>query len=126
MSKIAKLPIFLLVFICTNTVAAESIGANTTNIGTDKIVQMIITLVVIIAVILFISFILKRTVLFRNKIGNNKLRVISSLPVGTKERVVLLEAQNKKMLVGITGSTINLLHVFKDDEAADEGTPSDQ
>ncbi len=45
--------------------------------------------------------------------GNQQqIRVLSAIPIGTRERIALIEVADKQLLVGITQHNINLLHSF--------------
>ena len=45
---------------------------------------------------------------------NTQLKIISSMPLGTRERIVLIDAGGQQLLLGITPTNINTLHVFAD------------
>lgn len=51
--------------------------------------------------------------------ANTHLKIISSLPLGTRERIVLIDAGGHQLLLGITPTHINTLHVFADPIAVD-------
>jgi len=42
------------------------------------------------------------------------MRIISAIPVGSRERIALVEIADKQVLVGITQHNINLLHSFEE------------
>ena len=42
------------------------------------------------------------------------MKIISSLPLGTREKLVLVEVGGKQLLLGVTSSQINTIHVFDD------------
>lgn len=44
--------------------------------------------------------------------ANSQLKILSSMPLGTRERIVLIEAGGQQLLLGITPTNINTLHVF--------------
>lgn len=46
--------------------------------------------------------------------GNSQLKILSSMPLGTRERIVLIDAGGQQLLLGITPTNINTLHVFTD------------
>ncbi len=46
---------------------------------------------------------------------NSTIKMLSSLPLGTRERITLIDVGGKQILLGITATQINALHVF--DEA---------
>lgn len=70
------------------------------------------SLLVVVGLILALGWAVRRfTGLAGNRNGLLKIRAV--LPVGARERIVLVEAGGKQLLVGITAQTINTLHVFE-------------
>ncbi len=51
--------------------------------------------------------------------GTTNIRVLSSFPLGTRERLVLIDAGGQQLLLGITPTQINTLHVFETPVIAD-------
>jgi flagellar protein FliO/FliZ len=45
---------------------------------------------------------------------NSQLKILSSMPLGTRERIILIDAGGQQLLLGITPTNINTLHVFAD------------
>lgn len=45
---------------------------------------------------------------------NPGMKVISSMPLGTRERLMLVEVGGKQLLLGVTATQINNLHVFEE------------
>jgi flagellar protein FliO/FliZ len=45
--------------------------------------------------------------------GARALKVVASLPVGARERVVLIEIAGEQMLLGVAPGSVNLLHRFE-------------
>ena len=70
-------------------------------------------LIAIIALIFALSHFVKR---FGSGTfsGNSQLKILSSMPLGTRERIVLIDAGGQQLLLGITPTNINTLHVFTD------------
>lgn len=58
---------------------------------------------------------------------NTQLKILSSMPLGTRERIVLIDAGGQQLLLGITPTSINTLHVFSDPIVIDSkpDAPSD-
>lgn len=54
--------------------------------------------------------------------ANTQLKIISSMPLGTRERIVLIDAGGQQLLLGITPTNINTLHVFADPIVVDSKT----
>ncbi len=44
--------------------------------------------------------------------GNTHLKIIATMPLGTRERIALIDAGGQQLLLGITPTQINTLHVF--------------
>lgn len=45
-------------------------------------------------------------------VAGNQMKVLAAMPLGTRERVVLLEVGGQQLLLGITATSINTLHAF--------------
>lgn len=66
------------------------------------------SLVLVIGVILLLAWMLKRMQV--PALGQQKgLRIISQLPVGTKERIAVVQVGEEQFLVGITSQSIQTL-----------------
>lgn len=89
-----------------------------TQIGTTY-GQNAIKLIGIIIFILVLMYVLKR--LRQTKFADSpEIRVINTVAIGTKERIILMEANNTMLLIGATPNHISTLHVF-DDSAPEQG-----
>ncbi|MFD2229930.1 flagellar biosynthetic protein FliO [Alkalimarinus sediminis] len=75
--------------------------------------KAILGLIAVVALIFAIAWFVKR---FTGLAVSNQqqMRIISAIPVGTKERIALIEVAEKQLLVGITQHNINLLHSFEE------------
>lgn len=87
---------------------ASSPGVNSTDW-----LKAILGLMAVVALIFAIAWFVKR---FTGLAVSNQqqMRIISAIPVGTKERIALIEVADKQLLVGITQHNINLLHSFEE------------
>jgi flagellar protein FliO/FliZ len=90
------------------------------------LLNTVIGLVLIIALIFGLSFFVKRFGA-GGFTGNNQLKVLSSMPLGTRERIVLIDAAGQQILLGITPTNINTLHVFAEPVVVsnENATPAD-
>ena len=88
---------------------APATGSRVGSVG--HLLNTVIGLVLIIALIFGLSFFLKRFGT-GNFAGNSQLKVLSSMPLGTRERIVLIDAAGQQLLLGITPTNIHTLHVF--------------
>ncbi|ACE82994.1 flagellar protein FliO [Cellvibrio japonicus Ueda107] len=44
--------------------------------------------------------------------GNAHMKMIAAMPLGTRERILLVEVGGKQLLLGVTAQQVNTLHVF--------------
>lgn len=89
----------------TSPTATPKIG------GSAHLLSVTLGLLAIIGLIFALSLFVKRfgTGSFA---GNGQLKILSSLPLGTRERIVLVDVAGQQLLLGITPTAINTLHVF--------------
>ncbi len=56
--------------------------------------------------------------------GGGPVRVVGGVHVGTRERVVIVEVRDKWLVLGVTGTHVNLLHTLdRPPEGAQGGVP---
>ncbi len=70
------------------------------------LVQLTLGLLVVLAIGL--SWLLRRYALPRDGL----IRVVGGLPLGTRERLLLIEVDQVRLLIGVTAQQIQTLHVF--------------
>lgn len=54
---------------------------------------------------------------------NPNMKIISTMPLGTRERLVLIDVAGKQLLLGVTANQINSLHVFDEPLVQPEQSP---
>ncbi|MFT5806396.1 MAG: flagellar protein FliO/FliZ [Moritella dasanensis] len=69
--------------------------------------QWLLSLFVVIAVIVMLAWIAKKTRVFGS--NHQQLHVIATLPLGPKERLIVVQVGSEQVLLGVTGQQINLL-----------------
>ena len=74
-----------------------------------NIATTLASLLLVIAIIVFLAWLLKRMRVAGISGNDSGLKVITQLAVGQRERVVLLQVGEEQMLVGITQHNISLL-----------------
>nr|WP_300307236.1 flagellar biosynthetic protein FliO [Halomonas sp.] len=83
-------------------------------------------LAVVVILILTLAALLRR----RNRSyqgAGARLRIVGSLPVGAKEKVVVMEVQGRWLVLGVGGSQITLLDTLEaqpETSSAEAGTPA--
>jgi flagellar protein FliO/FliZ len=80
--------------------------------GTGNMVKITLSLLLVLAVIVGIAWLLKRLNLTQQGKGN-VLRVIGSVAIGQRERVVLVEVGDTWLLVGVGPGQIRTLHTLE-------------
>ena len=93
-------------------------------INSSSIIQIIFVLISILILIYSIFWILKKkypSQLFSD--SNGRIRVISSLTVGPREKIFLIEVADKQFLLSGTPNNINLIKSF-DEKILDVGESS--
>ena len=66
-----------------------------------------------IVVLIFAAGWVGRRLQGRQFVGGRRLRCLESLPVGSRERVLLLEADGQRVLVGVGAGGVRTLHVYE-------------
>ena len=72
---------------------------------------VLLMLLGIVCLILGLAWFVKRFGGF-NMTGGRDMRVLSSVPLGARERVALIDVKGQQFLVGVTTQNINHLHTF--------------
>jgi len=73
--------------------------------------NMVLGLVVVIALILGLAWILKKYARLPNS-NQVDMKVLGGLSLGTREKAILIEVENTRLLVGVTPGHIQTLHVL--------------
>lgn len=103
-------------------VAPAAAAAPEINVGAE-LVRVVLSLVGIIALI-FAAGWLSRRLQGRASPGGRRIRCVETLAVGARDRVLLLEADGKRLLVGVGQGGMRTLHVYEGEiEAADAIAP---
>jgi flagellar protein FliO/FliZ len=90
-----------------DTTAAPALAAP----GMSNAWEVVIGLVLVIAVIIAVGWLMRR--LYPGAAGGSgQLRVLAALPLGPRERLLLVDAAGKQLLLGVTTQQITALHQF--------------
>ena len=77
------------------------------NPSTDA-TTMILSLLIVLMVVVASAYLLKKFQVTTQK-SHQHLKVVTSLHVGTKERVVIVQVADKQLVLGVTANQITLL-----------------
>lgn len=80
---------------------------------------MILSLLIVLMVVVASAYLLKKFQMTTQK-SNQNLKVVSSLHVGTKERVIVVQVAEKQLVLGVTANQITLLDTL--DNVLDESS----
>jgi flagellar protein FliO/FliZ len=74
-----------------------------------NLVQTFLGLLLVLVCIVLVAWLLKRSNSFHTA-ASGKLKVIAGIPLGTRERAVLVQIGDEQLLLGVTPQQINTLH----------------
>jgi len=87
-------------------------------VSSGNIVQIIFSLLLVLAAIVLVAWLLKRVNATQLGAGN-QLKVLGSVAVGQRERIVLVEVKDTWLVVGVGPGQIRTLHTLHKQELAD-------
>lgn len=79
---------------------------------TGELIRVVLSLGGIVALI-FAAGWLTRRLQSRQFIGGRRLRCVESMSISARERVLLIEADGKRLLVGVGAGGVRALHVYE-------------
>lgn len=110
---VAASSILLLILVCNNALAAELSKPDMMKsvLDTGSIAQMIGGLMLVVVLIAALTVFLKKIGYGQFK-GNEHIKCVAGISLGNKERILLLQAGGKQLLIGVGQGSIQTLHVF--------------
>jgi flagellar protein FliO/FliZ len=101
------------------TAAATSVGSAPDTLAT--MLTLGVGVLAVVAIIFGCAWIVRRMSGMTG--GNNRaMKVVSVMPMGTRERIALIDVGGKQILIGVTPQAIRTLHVF-DEPVVAPGEP---
>jgi len=83
--------------------------------------SMIVSLLFVLVAIFVVAWILKKLQVGGSAV--NGLKVVTSLNLGSKERLVVVQVGKKQLLLGVTGQQINMLETLAEPIEIKSGVP---
>ncbi len=80
-------------------------------ISTEGMLKMAVGLLVVLAIIGAIAWLLKRFALHPTT-ASSAIKIIASAGIGQRERIVLVEIENTRLVLGVAPGSVNKLHCF--------------
>ena len=75
---------------------------------TGDLISMVLSLIVVLVLIVVLAIFVKK--LNPNLANSDEFKVVRSLPLGSRERLMVVEIDNAQHLLGVTPHSINYLH----------------
>jgi flagellar protein FliO/FliZ len=88
---------------------ARTAAAQSPAVDAGDVTSMILSLIVVLALILAAAWVFKRAPFSLAQRGDGPLRIVATLPLGPKERLLLVEARGREVLVAVGQSGIAVL-----------------
>lgn len=92
-----------------NTASAAKAAAPAAGVSFASLAGMVMALLMVLALILAMAWLLRRLSGMGGQ-GAQSLRTVASLAVGAKERVIVVQAGETQLLLGVTAHQVTLLH----------------
>ncbi|MBX9609881.1 MAG: flagellar biosynthetic protein FliO [Gammaproteobacteria bacterium] len=95
----------------------ESFGAGTAPVTAGHAAQVVLGLLVVLGMILAAAWAARRLQVIRPRAAG-RIRVLEGLAVGTRDKLLLVEVEGRRMLLGLSPGRIALLSELGSGEAA--------
>jgi len=79
-------------------------------VSSEAVFQLVGGLALVILLIVLVAWLLRRATGLQRT--GSSMKVLASLPLGTRERAVLIQAGEQQLLLGVTAGQVTLLHAF--------------
>ena len=96
---------------------AMPVAAPDVNVG-GELLRVVLSLLGIIALILVAGW-LSRRMQHRSGSAGRRIRCVETFALGTRERLLLLDADGKRLLIGMGAGGMRTLHVYDDASPAE-------
>ncbi|MDB7011952.1 flagellar biosynthetic protein FliO [Escherichia coli] len=94
-------------------------------VSSAPLLQVSGALIAIIALILAAAWLVKRLGFAPKRTGVNGLKISASASLGARERVVVVDVEDARLVLGVTAGQINLLHKLPPSAPAEDMPPAD-
>jgi len=87
-------------------VMSSNASAKVEIISVGSVVQMLLALIFVIGLIWGLNKFTSKQFM---KLGGESLSIVSSVPVGQKERVILIDVEGERVLIGVSPGTVKFI-----------------
>jgi flagellar protein FliO/FliZ len=95
--------------------AQKQLGVSVSPLGADSLLSTVGGLLLVLAIIIGGAWLFKRYAQLPMG-GKGMVRVIGGASVGTRERVVVVEVENQRLLLGVAPGQVRTLHILQGSE----------
>ncbi len=104
--------------------AAPHAAATAAPVGASGLASVTLALLLVLAAIFAVAWVARRVRGIGNRVGN-AIDVLADVPLGPKERAVLVKVGSEHVLIGVAPGRVSALHVLREPvELARSATPS--
>ena len=94
-------------------------------VSAAPLLQVSGALIVVIVLILAAAWLVKRLGFTPKRNGTNGLKVSASASLGARERIVVVDVEDARLVLGVTAGQINLLHKLPPSAPTEERPQAD-
>ena len=95
---------------------------STPGLGGGDVLNMVISMLFLVAVIVVLGWLYSRS-RFVGSGNNDAINVVATRALGPKERLLIVEVADQQLLVGMTATAVQTLHVFDKPVAIKKSPP---
>lgn len=101
--------------------AAQEVSAG---VGSAQLLTVLMSLILVVLLIFSLAWLVRRLGIGGGLLARSAvMKIIATLPLGTRERLVIIEVGGKQLLLGVTAHSIQTLHTFDESLALPEKAP---
>jgi flagellar protein FliO/FliZ len=97
----------------THLFAAPHAAPAAAPVGAGGLVSVTLALLIVLAAIFAVAWLARRVRGIGNRVGN-AIDVLAEMPLGPKERAVLLKVGAEQVLIGVAPGRVSALHVLRE------------
>ncbi|RDE23023.1 flagellar biosynthetic protein FliO [Motiliproteus coralliicola] len=110
-SLLALLPAISLAEIAASSAAPSIVGVRTQDFDYAALAQLVVGLVLVLLLFVVLAWLVKRSGV-AGGFAHSRMKVISTLPLGARERAVLVQVGDRQLLLGVAPGRVSLLQSF--------------
>lgn len=107
--------------VATTPFAQPSTSSSVATPGLGSLAQVAASLALVLALVFVLAWVLRRMRTGR-RAGGPGIDVLADLPLGPKERAVLIQVERVRLLVGVAAGQVRTLHVLPEAEPVGSNT----